>query len=87
MTYLGDIDNNVTYDLMRAVTLLGGEMRVGGPEGHPFICDPEVVKLCEGFAAKSGGSMKVFHDAKEAVKDADVIYTDSWMSYHIDPKE
>ena len=50
VTYLGDIDNNVTYDLMRAVTILGGNMRVGGPEGHPFICDPEVVKLCEGFA-------------------------------------
>jgi len=31
VTYLGDIDNNVTYDLMRAVTILGGHMRVCGP--------------------------------------------------------
>ena len=30
--------------------------------------------------------MRVLHDPVEAVKDVDVVYTDSWMSYHI-PKE
>ena len=83
---MGDIDNNVTYDLMRAVTLLGGEMRVAGPDGPMFVCNPEVIKLCEEFGKISGGKIKIYHDAKEAVAGADVIYTDSWMSYHIDLK-
>lgn len=71
---------------MRAVTILGGEMRVAGPKGEMFVCDPEVIKLCEEFCKKSGGKIKIYHDPKEAATGADVIYTDSWMSYHIDPK-
>ena len=36
---------------------------------------------------KGAGSFKVSHDALEAAKDADVVYTDSWMSYHISGDE
>jgi len=39
------------------------------------------------YAKESGGSLEVLNDAKIAAKDADVIYTDSWMSYHIPPEE
>ena len=38
------------------------------------------------FAAAAGGEVKVTDDPAEAARDADVMYTDSWMSYHI-PKE
>ena len=32
----------------------------------------------------SKGTVIVTNDPKEAIKDADIVYTDSWMSYHID---
>ena len=42
-----------------------------------------VSRLC---CRHGGGSILVTESAEEAVLDADVIYTDSWMSYHI-PEE
>ena len=43
----------------------------------------EITKLCRSYANDSGGSVSVTNSAEDAVKGADVIYTDSWMSYHI----
>jgi ornithine carbamoyltransferase len=87
MTYVGDIANNVTYDLMRAAHLLGFNLRLGGPDpnkfGEQFAIEKEVLEEVAG----SSGSIKVMHNAQEAVEDADVVYTDSWMSYHLDPTE
>ena len=41
--------------------------------------DPELVKLAQGYAASSGAVIEVT-DSVDAVKDADVIYTDVWAS-------
>ena len=43
----------------------------------------DITDVCQRFAEQSGGSILVTESAEEAVVDADVIYTDSWMSYHI----
>lgn len=43
VVYLGDCENNVTYDLMRAVCMLGGNMKCSGP----YDINPVVVKECE----------------------------------------
>ena len=40
----------------------------------------ELVKLCEGWAKESGGSITLTEDAVEAATDADIIYTDVWVS-------
>ncbi len=87
MSYFGDCHNNVTYDLMRMCAILGWEMMVACPEGTEYepeqsVLD-EVAKLSEGTGAK----ISVTHDAQEAAKDSDVIYTDSWMSYGIPEDE
>ena len=45
-----------------------------------YFPDPELVKTCEEYAKASGGSILLTEDVKEAAKDADVIYTDVWVS-------
>jgi len=84
LAYLGDGYNNVTHSLMYGCSKVGMNIRVGSPEEHmPAV---EVTEQCGKFAEASGSGLLVTDDAAEAVKGADVVYTDSWMSYHI-PKE
>lgn len=84
LAYVGDGFNNVTHSLMHGCTKLGIHCRVGAPESQmPAV---ETVEACARFAAEAGSELVVTDDPIEAVRDADVVYTDSWMSYHI-PKE
>lgn len=84
LAYLGDGFNNVTHSLMYGCTKLGMNISVGSPEEQmPAV---EVTQRCSEFAEESGSELVVTDDPVEAIKDADVVYTDSWMSYHI-PKE
>ena len=86
LAYLGDGFNNVTHSLMFGGTKTGMQVSVGSPAGADYSPRADVVADCGNYAAKSGGSVFVTDDPVEAIKDADVVYTDSWMSYHI-PKE
>jgi len=86
LAYLGDGFNNVTHSLMYGGTKMGMHVSVGSPSGADYSPRADVVADCETFAAESGGSVFVTADPAEAIKDADVVYTDSWMSYHI-PKD
>jgi len=82
MAYFGDLENNVTYDLMRLAAVMGYNMNLaGGGDVEPSVLS-EVEKLSE----KSGAKVKVCKTAQEAASGVDVIYADSWMSYGI-PKE
>jgi ornithine carbamoyltransferase len=84
LAYLGDGFNNVTHSLMQGGAKLGMHVSVGSPEEHmPAV---EVTEACAQFAQNSGSELIVTDDPVEAVRDADIVYTDSWMSYHI-PKE
>ena len=86
LAYLGDGFNNVTHSLMTGGAKLGMHVAVASPPGASYMPRPDITELCHSYAAKSGGSILVTESAEEAVLDADVIYTDSWMSYHI-PEE
>jgi len=87
MSYVGDIHNNVTYDLMRLAAVVGFEIRVAGPNREGYEIEQEVIDECNELCKKSGGKVIVTHDAKEACADVDVIYNDSWMSYGIAKEE
>jgi len=84
LAYLGDGFNNVTHSLMYGGTKVGMNVRVGSPKAHMPAVD--VVEQCVEFAKESGCEVVVTDDPAEAVRGADVVYTDSWMSYHI-PKD
>ncbi len=74
ITYLGD-GNNVANSWLNASTRFSFNLRIGtSPETEP---NPEILRK-----AKKAGLSKitVTFDPKEAVKDADVVYTDVWAS-------
>ena len=58
--------------------MLGGTIRYATPKKH----EPEegIIKQAKSLAQKSGAKILGFNDPKEAVKDADVVYTDVWVS-------
>lgn len=77
VTYVGD-GNNVAVSLMHIVAMLGGNFTIANPEGYDM---PEVAKKTAlDLAAKSGAKITYLRDPHEAVKDAQVIYTDTWTS-------
>ncbi len=70
VAYVGD-GNNVTYSWMTAASMFGIHLTVGCPPS----CKP---KIPEGI--DQSGSIEILEDPHVAVKDADVIYTDVWVS-------
>ena len=87
LTYLGDSNNNVTHSLMYGCAKVGMNITVGCPEGKEFSPHENVVKESMEIAKKNGSEVKVVNNPSKAIKDANVVYTDSWMSYHIKPEE
>lgn len=76
--FTGDIRNNVCYGLMYGAMKMGMHFVCLGPKDLQI--DPEVLVYCQQEAQKSGGKIEVLDNVDEAVKDADVIYTDIWVS-------
>ena len=72
VAYLGD-GNNVCSSLMVAVTRLGGSVVAATPEGY----EPDEQALA---IARDSGQVDVTRDPQEAVRGADVLYTDVWTS-------
>ena len=84
LAFVGDIQNNVTYDLMRAGCLMGMEVSVSGPTGADFDPEPSVLEECAALSKTAGaGTASVVATAEEAVRGADFVYADSWMSYGV----
>ncbi len=76
--FTGDIRNNVCYGLMYGAAKMGMHFVALGPKDLQI--DPAVLEYCQQEAQKSGGKFEVLDNVDEAVKDADVIYTDIWVS-------
>ncbi len=77
VAYVGD-GNNMTHSWMWLAAKLGFELRVASPIGYE--ADGNVMHESLKEAKKSGGKITFFHDPKEAVKNADVVTTDTWIS-------
>jgi ornithine carbamoyltransferase len=83
VAFLGDAENNVTYSLMHGCALTGMHLTIACPPDASYLPKRHVLKTAEDIARYTGATLEIMHDADEAVKDADIIMTDTWMSYHI----
>ncbi|RLI57949.1 MAG: ornithine carbamoyltransferase [Candidatus Thorarchaeota archaeon] len=77
ITYVGD-SNNVSNSIMQGCTIMGMDVTIGSPEG--YTPSEEIMKRAETLSKKYGTTLEVVNDPKEAVKGADVIYTDTFFS-------
>lgn len=77
VTYVGD-GNNVAVSLMHICAKLGANFTIASPEDYDLT--PESVALGMKFAANSGSKITQVRDPHQAVKGAQVIYTDTWTS-------
>jgi len=77
LCYVGD-GNNVAHSLLLAGARLGVHVTVACPEGY----DPDeaVLALAQADAATTGAAIAVTHDPVAGVREADVVYTDTWAS-------
>lgn len=78
LVYMGDARYNMGNSLMIACAKMGMHFVACAPE--KYFPDQELVEECRAFAAESGGSVTLTEDVAEAVKGADVIDTDVWVS-------
>ncbi len=77
VTYVGD-GNNVAVSLMQICAKLGANFTIANPSGYGL---PEkAIQLGRQFASASRSEIISLPDPHEAVKDAHVIYTDTWTS-------
>ena len=77
MAYIGD-GNNVAHSLMNICTKTGMDISIATPKGYE--CDAAIVKDAEQDAKLLGVKVINTHDPIEAIKDADVVYADTWVS-------
>ena len=78
LAYMGDAIYNMANSLMILCTKMGMNFAAGAPKS--YFPNDELVEICQGYAKESGGSILLTEDAAEAAKDADIIYTDVWVS-------
>jgi ornithine carbamoyltransferase len=77
VAFVGD-GNNVAVSLMHICTKLGWNFTDASPEG--FDLNPKAVELAKTLAGETGSKLTFLRDPHEAVKGAQVIYTDTWTS-------
>ncbi len=77
-TYMGDARNNMGNSLMIACAKMGLHFTACAPK--ELFPAQELVEAAKGLAAESGGSVTLTEDVREGTREADVIYTDIWVS-------
>ena len=77
MAYIGD-GNNVLHSLLYVVSGTGVNIKIAVPKGY----EPDKIILAEAakIAKAKGSRVELFHDKESAASDADILYTDVWVS-------
>jgi len=77
LAFIGDGDN-VCNSLLLGAPLMGMNVVAACPSG--YAPNPDVLRRAEESAKRSGSTVRVVEDPKEAAVDSDVLYTDVWVS-------
>ncbi|MBM4417486.1 MAG: ornithine carbamoyltransferase [Chloroflexi bacterium] len=77
LAYIGD-GNNVCASLIMAAAKMGMHVTVGSP--RTYAPSDEIIAAARRDATRCGRQVTLVHDPAEAVRGADVIYTDVWVS-------
>ena len=77
-TYFGDARNNMGNSLMVACAKMGLHFTACAPRA--LFPEEELVQTCRALAEESGGSVMLTEDLAQGARDADVLYTDIWVS-------
>jgi len=78
LAFVGDGSDNVLHSLLVAGAKLGVNIRVATPrELQP---DKRILEAALEAAARTGAEIRIVEDPYEAVKGADIVYTDVWVS-------
>ena len=77
-TYMGDARNNMGNSLMVACAKMGLNFTACAPKA--LFPAQELVNTCRAIAAENGCTVTLTEDVKEGTANADVIYTDIWVS-------
>ncbi len=77
LAYVGD-GNNVLHSLLIGCSVFSMDVAVACPKGYEAPAD--AVEIAKKNALVTGSKIEIFENAIDAVKDADVIYTDTWTS-------
>ena len=77
-TYMGDARNNMGNSLMIGCAKMGLNFTACAPK--ELVPAAELVEKARAIAAETGGSVTLTEDVDEGCADADVLYTDIWVS-------
>jgi ornithine carbamoyltransferase len=77
IAYIGD-GNNVANSLMLMSAMLGADFFIASPKGYEI--QPDIAEKAFSFSIQSGANIECLNNPAEAVRGADVIYTDTWTS-------
>ncbi len=78
LVYMGDARYNMGNSLMVGAAKMGMHFVACAPE--KYFPDAELVATCQEIAKETGAILEFSANVEEATKNADVIYTDVWVS-------
>lgn len=76
--YMGDARYNMGNSLMVGCAKMGMNFTACAPE--KYFPDKKLIDICEKIADENGATLRFETDPKKAVTNADIIYTDVWVS-------
>ena len=77
VAYIGD-GNNMSNSWLLLASIMGFELRIATPKGCE--CDSDVIESAYKNAKVSGAKIIISNSPKDAIKDATVVTTDTWVS-------